>query len=370
MKSVRIALPDRPYSIHIGPGLIHRAGEILSTKSHISQKTALIVSQREVARHYEQALADSLQKHGFAPKLFLVPAAKSSEAAKTEAVFSKLVRCMAETDGKNKSLFVVALGGGVIGDLAGFAASIYRRGVPLVQVPTTLTAQVDSAIGGKNAIDLPEGKNLLGSIYQPAVVLSDTDTLKTLSDRILSDGFAEVIKYGVIEDINLFSLLEKNGKARVVSNPKIFSEVIERCAKIKARVVERDELDKKDIRIVLNFGHTAGHAIEAASAFSRQYTHGEAVAIGMLVACDIAAQLGVLKDPQLPQRLEALLVKFGLPVYYKNIDIAAIFEAMGYDKKAIGGKNRFVLPVRLGKTEIVKNISTEVISRALLLRKR
>ena len=369
MKTVRLALGEKSYPVLIGPRLLSEAGRHIA-RSGVSQRNALIVSQKEVASLYEKTLVDSLKKEGIETSVFLTPAAKSSEAAKSEEVFWKLIQRMAGQDGKNKSLFVVALGGGVIGDLAGFAASVYRRGVPYVQIPTTLTAQVDSAIGGKTAIDLREGKNLLGTIYQPKLVLSDTEVLKSLPERRFSEGFAEVIKYGVIEDLTLFSLLERSGKAGVAQNPKILEEVVERCTRIKARVVSLDEYDKKNIRIVLNFGHTAGHAIEAASSFSHQYTHGESVAIGMLVACDIAASLGVLKDRDLPVRLEAILIKFGLPVFYKNLELKALHQAMGYDKKADGGKNRFVLPVRAGKMEIVPDVPAPVITEALLKRKR
>lgn len=369
MKTVRVNLDERSYPVLIGSGLLRDTGAWVRRQG-ISERKALVVSQKEVAVLYEKALLESLKKEGIEAAVFLTPASKSSEAAKSEAVFWKLIQKIASCDGKNKSLFLVALGGGVIGDLTGFAASVYRRGIPYIQIPTTLTAQVDSAIGGKTAIDLEEGKNLLGAIYQPRFVLSDTAALKSLPDRRLSEGFAEVIKYGVIQDATLFSFLEKTGKERLVENPKHLERVIERCARIKSRVVSLDEYDKKNVRIVLNFGHTAGHALEAASSFSHQYTHGEAVAIGMLVACDIAACLGVLKDTTLAARLETLLIKFGLPVFYKNLDTKAILEAMGYDKKSEQGKNRFILPVRLGKTQITSDVSSAVITEALLKRKR
>ena len=369
MKTVRVNLDERSYPIFIGNGILHDAGAWVRRQG-ISEQKALIVSQKEIAVLYEKTLLESLKKEGIDASVFLTPASKSSEAAKSEAVFWKLIQKIASEDGKNKSLFLVALGGGVIGDLAGFAASVYRRGIPYVQIPTTLTAQVDSAIGGKTAIDLKEGKNLLGAIYQPRLVLSDTAVLKSLPDKRLSEGFAEVIKYGVIQDTALFSLLEKIGKERLVQNSKHLERVIERCVRIKSRVVSLDEQDKKNLRIILNFGHTAGHALEAASSFSHQYTHGEAVAIGMLVACDIAANLGILKDPALPARLETLLIKFGLPVFYKNLETKAILEAMGYDKKSQAGKNRFILPVRLGKTQISSDVPISVITEALLKRKR
>ena len=228
---------------------------------------------------------------------------------------------------------------------------------------------MDSAIGGKTGIDLPEGKNLLGSIYQPAVVLSDITALNSLPSRHWSDGFAEVIKYGVIKDPLLFSLLEKNGKDKLRMNERLVEKVIFRCARIKAKIVQADELDKKGIRIILNFGHTAGHALEAASSYSRLYTHGEGVAIGMLVACDIAKEMGVLRDEKLTERLESTLMKFDLPLFYKGVSTDSILKAMGYDKKAVQGVNRFVLPVRLGKVTLVKDVPTPLIVNALEKRK-
>ncbi len=239
-----------------------------------------------------------------------------------------------------------------------------------MQIPTTLTAQVDSAIGGKTAIDLPEGKNLLGAIHQPCMVLSDTELLGSLPDRRWSDGFAEVIKYGVIKDANLFKFLDKKGLTSVRGNPKHLENVIFRCARIKAKLVEKDEFDKKGLRMILNFGHTGGHALEAAANFSTAYTHGEAVGIGMLIACDIAKQLNVLRDQTLPEAIESLLIKFNLPTFYKGLALESILKAMGYDKKAEGGVNRFILPVSLGRTTITRDIPQEVIREALLRRKR
>lgn len=369
MKIVRLPLRDKTYPIFIGSNLLSGLGK-LARNQGIGEKTALIVSQKAIADLYAGTVMDSLKKEGIEPRLFLTPPAKSSEAAKSADVFWKLIRELASMSGKNKSVALFALGGGVIGDLTGFAASVYRRGISYVQIPTTLTAQVDSSIGGKTAIDLPEGKNLLGSVYQPSMVLCDLETLRSLPDRQFSEGFAEVIKYGVIRDPLLFGFLEKMGKERVCRGRENLEKVITACAKIKAKVVSQDELDKKDIRIVLNFGHTAGHAIEAASSFSQAYTHGEAVAIGMLVACDISKKLGVLKDAELPTRLEGLLVKYGLPVFYKALSMDSILEAMGHDKKALKGKNRFVLPVAFGKTQVVRDIPVPVITEALLNRKR
>ena len=369
MRLVRVGLKNRAYPIYIGASLIQQAGALLK-KAGLGPRHVLIVSQKQVAVYYEKPLRESLSAAGFDSSIFLTPASKSSEASKTQLVWSRLIRELARQDGKNRALAVLALGGGVIGDLAGFAAAVYRRGIPYVQVPTTLTAQVDSAIGGKTAIDLPEGKNLLGTIYQPAAVLADTSALSSLPERHWNDGFAEVIKYGVIKDPALFRLLEKKGLDGVRRDARCLENVITRCAEIKAEVVAADELDRSGLRIILNFGHTAGHGIEAAAGYSGHYTHGEAVAVGMLVACDISEKMGVCKDRELGARLEKILIKFGLPTYTKGISTEAVLKAMGYDKKSLNQANRFVLPVQLGKTAVVSDIPNAVILEALEKRKR
>lgn len=328
-----------------------------------------MVSQKEILIYHEAALVQSLAAAGFEHSIFLAPSKPSSEAAKSQTIFLKLIKAIAARDGKHQGIFLIALGGGVIGDLTGFAASVYRRGIPYIQIPTTLTAQVDSAIGGKTAIDLAEGKNLLGSVYQPALVLSDTELLNSLPDRHWTDGFAEVIKAGLIKDERLFSLLEKMGKEAIRANPKLLEKVIFSCAKMKAKIVEKDEFDKKDVRMILNFGHTIGHAIEAASKFSRHMTHGEAVSIGMLVASDISESLGVLKDRSLTARIEKILMKFELPVFFKGLPMESLMKAIGYDKKTQSGINRFLLPRTIGNIAIVKDVPPAVIEEALKKRK-
>ncbi len=366
MKAIGVRLGERSYRILVGRDLLSRAGARI--KECVKPRQAVIVTQKTVATRYLAPLEASLSREGISSTVFTVPEVPSSEAAKSEAVFSKLIRALAAADGKNRAPFLIALGGGVIGDLTGFAASVYRRGVPYVQIPTTLTSQVDSAIGGKTAIDLPEGKNLLGSIYQPALVLADVSTLSSLPERHWSDGFAEVIKYGVIRDKILFEGLERHGLEGASKSP-LLERIIARCAGIKAGVVAKDEFDKKGERVILNFGHTAGHAIEAVAGYSARYTHGEAVGIGMLVACDLGRRMGTLKDPGLTERLEKTLIKFKLPLYYKGLATEKILESMGYDKKAEAGTNRFVLPVTLGKVTVVRGVPGETIAEALRGRK-
>ncbi len=368
MRVVRVRLKDRSYPIVIGSGLLPDLGKHLKS-SGFSGKYLVIVTQKNIWFHHGKTVTEALAREGFESALFLTPTAKSSEASKTQAVWSRLVRFLASKDGKNRPLAVLALGGGVIGDLAGFASAVYRRGIPYAQIPTTLTAQVDSAIGGKTGVDLPQGKNLLGTIYQPSLVLCDTATLNSLPERNWSDGFAEVIKYGIIRDPMLFSQLEREGLDGVRAHGKLLEGIIYRCVNIKAGIVAQDEFDRTGVRIVLNFGHTVGHAIEAVSQYSRVYTHGEAVGIGMLVASDISRELGVLRDPDLTERIERTLIKFRLPVYTKNVSGEAILKAVGYDKKSLQNKNRFVLPVKLGKTTIVSDVPTTLIASAVEKRK-
>jgi 3-dehydroquinate synthase len=369
MPILRIRLKERSYPVLVAKNALMDAGRWLLASGFSQKKHLLVVTQKEVAVYYQPQLADTLAKFGFQCSFFLAPHGKSSEASKSVDVLLKLIRKIASCDGHHRSVALVALGGGVVGDLTGFAASIYRRGIPYVQLPTTLTAQVDSSIGGKTAVDIAEGKNLVGSIYQPALVLSDVSLLSSLPERHWSDGFAEVIKYGVIEDRALFTLLEREGQEGIRRSEKRLTEVIFRCARIKGRLVEKDELDKKGLRMALNFGHTVGHALEAASGFSKQLTHGEAVGIGMLAACDIAAGLGVLEDETLSGRLEKLLLKFNLPVVYRGIPKEQVLKALGYDKKAENGVNRFVLPRHLGKVMIVPNVPQGAIVEALERRK-
>lgn len=364
MRRIPVRIKDRSYRVLVGAGLLAQAGRHLRSEG-LDARDVLVVSQEPVSGHHSRVFIESLGQEGYRPELFVVPASRSSEAAKSWGVFQKIIRRLASLDGAGKSPAVAALGGGVIGDVAGFAASVYRRGIPFVQVPTTLTAQVDSSIGGKTAIDLPEGKNLLGSIAQPAAVLADTALLDTLPGRRWSDGFAEVIKYGVILDGRLFEFLERQTLDRFRSDAAALERIIASCVSIKAGVVEKDEFDKKGVRILLNFGHTAGHAIETVSGYGSGYTHGEAVAIGMLVACEIARSRGILREAGLIERLEKTLVRYGLPLQYKRLDPSAIFKAMGYDKKNLQGKNRFVLPVRAGRMAVVRDVPREAVLAAL-----
>ncbi len=358
MKKIRVHLKARSYDIVIGRGLLKGCGE--RARALELGKTAVIVTNRKVLSLHGGALRSSLARSGIAVRLELVP---DSEKAKTNQVASALLNRISGYD-TAAQVFIVAFGGGVIGDLAGFVAAVYKRGVPYIQIPTTLLAQVDSSIGGKVAIDTPIAKNLIGAFYQPRLVLSDIALIRTLPLRELRNGMAEVIKYGVIKDRKLFEYLEENYRRIYEGDEKALEFVISRSSAIKADLVARDELDTKGLRVLLNYGHTIGHAIEAAGGYSKSYTHGDAIAIGMAVAARISSMLGLIENAQ-GARIESLIRKAGLPTRIRALRPEAIYEAHLHDKKFIRGRNRFVLPVTIGKARVVEGIPKAVIRRAL-----
>jgi 3-dehydroquinate synthase len=247
--------------------------------------------------------------------------------------------------------------------VAGFVASIYKRGIPYIQIPTTLLAQVDSAIGGKTAVDLAEGKNLVGAFYQPRLVFSDVTFLKTLSLKQIQAGLAEVIKYAIIKDPQLFSYLENNLGDCLALKTAPLEFIVKRCSCLKAKIVEQDEREEKGVRTILNFGHTIGHAIESAADYKR-YNHGQAVALGMLVACQMSQNLGFIQDDILA-RIEKLIKATGLPTKINKISLAKILKAHYRDKKFIGKKNRFVLIQDIGKAKVVQDIPLRLIREAI-----
>lgn len=359
LKRISVALGEKTYPIYIGPNSIHRLGDLLF--KHGLAGIACLVTQREIWSQWGSTIRHALSKRETPFKLYFPNPNLKSEQMKSVKELLKIVEVCSALDGKGRGVYFIALGGGVIGDLTGFAASIYRRGIPYVQVPTTLTAQVDSAIGGKTGVDLPEGKNLLGAIYQPRFVLADPGFLTTLPMEIYKDGLAEVVKSAVISDRGLFTYLERKRNALLGRSLSHLTKVVAACARIKAKVVSRDEFDKKGIRMILNFGHTIGHALEAATGYSR-YTHGQAISIGMLCALELSESLSVLKDPSLIRRCEQLLGDLGLPVALdRKVSLKAMMKAMGYDKKSVDGTNRFVLIRRLSKTVIHEAIPGHII---------
>ncbi len=359
MRRIRVRLKERSYDILIGRGLLKRLG--LFVKKLKIGADALVITNPRILRLYGSAVKRSLTRSGMTVRFETVP---DSEKAKSIDVMAGLLDRISRYD-KNKKIFLVALGGGVIGDLTGFVAATYKRGIPYIQVPTTLLAQVDSAIWGKTAIDLPCAKNLAGAFYQPKMVLSDIDTLESLPARELKNGMAEVIKYGVIKDRSLFSFVEKNIAKLLKRDPAALEYVVSRSSVIKKSVVEKDEFDKKDVRVILNYGHTLGHAVEAASAYSGRYTHGEAVAIGMLAAADIALRSGVVKNIPDIIRLRRLVCSCGLPAKALNIKPAAVYSAQLHDKKHSGKKNKFILPIAIGNVGVFERIPDNILKLSI-----
>jgi 3-dehydroquinate synthase len=351
MRTLTVDLGERSYPIHIGAGILPRLGGWLAAA--IPGRRALVVTQPNIDELYGETVRDSLTAAGFAVATHPVPQGESS-------------KCVAEFMGIQDALFafgadrgtaVVALGGGVIGDLAGFAASTYMRGVPYVQVPTTLLSQVDSSVGGKTAINHPQAKNIIGAFYQPVTVVADTDTLRTLERRELLAGVAEVVKYGVIRDADLFARLERDLAAILALEPAALAPVIHRCCAIKAEVVAADEREG-GLRAILNFGHTFGHAVEALSGYGT-VLHGEAVAMGMVAAARLAERLG-LCSASLSDRIRNLLARAGLPTDYPALPKDGFLTTIGHDKKTVAGQPRYVLPTEIGRVEIRADVDEAV----------
>jgi 3-dehydroquinate synthase len=356
MQTVRVALGPRSYPIHIGAGLLGRADLVAPA---LPQRRAAIVTNRTVAPLHLEPLAAGLQAAGIACVRIVVPDGEDyKDWATLNTVFDALLehRCDRQTA-------IVALGGGVIGDLAGFAAATYQRGVPFVQVPTTLLAQVDSSVGGKTAINHPRGKNMIGAFHQPLVVLADTDTLGTLPDRELRAGLAEVIKHGAIRDAGLFGWLEANVERVLARAPEALAHVVKRSVEIKAEVVAADERELAGERALLNFGHTFGHAIETGLGYGT-WLHGEAVGAGMAMAADLSARLGLL-DAASVDRLRRVLERAGLPVAGPRLDADRYVELMAVDKKARAGRTPFILLQGLGAAVIRNDVAPEAVRATL-----
>jgi 3-dehydroquinate synthase len=358
MKKVRVDLGERSYTIHIGAGVFSKLPGLISSFKYTGP--VVIVTDGVVKARTGKITQPVLKRLPNEVVTITVPA---REKAKSISVYQDAVQKISRKTKTHRPI-IVAIGGGVVGDLAGFIAATYRRGVPLIQVPTTLLAHVDSSVGGKVGIDLPEGKNLVGAFYQPKAVLMDTDFLKTLPVRQVRNGMAEVIKYGIISSRSLFELLEARMQDLVSLKSGSLEKVIAECAAIKARVVEKDEYDRKDVRIALNFGHTLGHAIETASGYSKLYNHGESIAIGMIMASEIAVKLDMFREEDL-RRIKNLMKKAGLPVQAEKVSREEIVKAHRYDKKFVKGGNRFVLPRRIGKVEVIEDIPDILIRTAI-----
>ena len=357
MKTIPVLLKSNPYSIVVGNNILPLLGNKIKQLKIGSD--AVIITNPVIIRNHGKALIKGLKKNGISVKVFEVPPGEKSKSATTSfQLIEKIAKYAC-----NKEIFIIAFGGGVIGDLAGYVAAIYKRGVPYIQVPTTLLAQVDSAIGGKVAIDLTVGKNLVGAFYQPKIVWSDVSVLSTLPKRQMRNGLAEIIKYGIIADRTFFDYLTKNFEKILSYDNKALHHAIERSSQIKRDVVVLDERETTGLRATLNFGHTVGHAIEAAGNYT-QYHHGEAIALGMRVAAGISLEKKMcsLKDVE---NLDWILSGVGLPKNIVGLTMKDIFKHMKHDKKFIAGENRFVLMSQIGKVKIVKDIPLEIIRKAI-----
>ncbi|MBF0478772.1 MAG: 3-dehydroquinate synthase [Candidatus Omnitrophica bacterium] len=357
MKTIQVKITSNPYFIIVGNGILKDIGQHI--KALKCGQDAVIITNSAINKLYGGIVSKSLKAQGISSHVIEVA---DGEKSKQFKVAIDVIQKIAQFDVYKKP-FIIALGGGVVGDLSGFVASIYKRGIPYIQVPTTLLAQIDSAIGGKTAIDLPVGKNLVGAFYQPRMVYSDVAVLKSLDQRQILNGFSEAVKYGVICDVNLFSFLEKHYSKLLQADLKLLELVVAECSKIKAEVVALDEKETIGLRTILNFGHTVGHAVEAASKFGR-YQHGEAVALGMRAAAMISLELKLVPKKDVV-RLNQLLTDMGLPETIQNVQLSDIMSLMRRDKKFISGKNRLVLMRKIGKVEVIEAIPSHIIESAL-----
>jgi len=357
MHKVKVNLGKRSYPIVIGNGILYQLGAYLK-KMEIGTD-AFIITNAYLKNKYGATLSQILSKGGFNCYFKLVA---DSEKSKSIETASLVIKELAKFDQKKK-VFIIAFGGGVVGDLSGFVASVYKRGISYIQVPTTLLAQVDSAIGGKTAVDLDLGKNLVGAFYQPRLVFTEINFLKSLDTIQVCCGMAEVIKYAVIKDQNLFSFLENNYRKVMRRDPVVLEVIINACSRIKAGIVAQDEKETTGLRSILNFGHTIGHAIEAAGGY-KSYNHGQAVSLGMVVAVDLSKRLGLI-DAKLAVRIRNLIKLYGLPMKIEGVAVAKIIRAHYHDKKFSGKENKFVLTSGIGKPWIVRNIKLDLIKEAI-----
>ena len=350
-RNIKVDLGTRSYEIRIGKNSLAGLAGCLSGLG--ISRTGMIITNDVVAQWYLEPVLDSLKREGFCVDVFILPDGEQTKSIHwLERIYHKMME-----SGQDRQSFLIALGGGVIGDLTGFAASTFMRGIDFIQVPTTLLSQVDSSVGGKTGVNLREGKNLVGAFYQPRLVVIDPQVLTTLDDRQLRAGFAEVIKYGVIRDIGFFEYLEQNIDRIFGLDEDAIERIIGRSCEIKSEVVSKDEREA-GLRAILNFGHTAGHAIEAVTGYSR-FVHGEAIAIGMMVASTLGEKIFSM-DGSCSARLKKLIELSGLPCSVpSDVSDEDIIKFMKRDKKVKDDKIVFVLPYELGDVKIVKDVGID-----------
>lgn len=360
---VPIELGPRRYEVLMGNGLLSRLGDIVRAEG-LKSGNAFVITNAEVAAHYHATVEQALGAAGF--KRIVRHDIPSTEEGKNWDVFSASCAALLEAfPDAGAAPLVFLLGGGVVGDLGGFAAAVFRRGVPFVQIPTTLLAAVDSSVGGKVAVNFGGVKNIMGAFSQPKLVVCDLATLGTLSAREIRSGTSEIIKYGAVCSASLFEQLERGDLEKLLAlDPATLVDIVAQCVALKARVVEQDELDQKGIRNVLNFGHTIGHAIELSADY--ELTHGEAISIGMIAATRLARQLEMV-DQSFEDRLRGLITRAGLPLTFPGRSdlFDRVKRALMLDKKFRDGRNVFVLPTRVGAWQQRENIDWTLIDEAI-----
>jgi 3-dehydroquinate synthase len=357
-----VPLGDRAYDVMIGPGLLSRAGELIGP--HLARPRVAVISDETVGALHFEALKAGLACEGIEAAHLSLPA---GEATKSWPHLERAVDWLLDQRVERRDV-VVALGGGVIGDLVGFAAAILRRGVRFVQVPTSLLAQVDSSVGGKTGINAPQGKNLIGAFHQPSLVLADTEVLGTLTPRDFLAGYGEVVKYGLLGDAAFFDWLEREGPALAAGDMVARIRAVKRSVEMKAEIVVRDETEQGD-RALLNLGHTFCHALEAATGYSDRLLHGEGVAIGCALAFELSARMGLCAQEE-PSRVRAHLKAMGMKCDLSDIpgdlpDADTLLDLMGQDKKVVDGQLRFILARGIGKTFVTSEVNRGVV-RTLL----
>lgn len=350
---VSVALADRSYDIEIGQGNLAQTARFIHARRKCTH--AVVIADERVVEPHAAAVVGSLSSAGVRVDLLTVASGEPSKSVDQAArLWNELL-----ARGADRKTVVVAIGGGVVGDLAGFVAATYGRGLDFVQIPTSLLAQVDSSVGGKVGINLPAAKNMVGAFWQPRGVLIDLNVLATLPEREYISGLAEVAKYGVILDADFFAWLENHQVALKNRDLTALARVVARSCELKAEVVRQDEREETGLRAVLNYGHTFAHAIEAVAGYG-QYLHGEAVAIGMACAAELAYRLQRVDD-QFVDRQRELLSRLGLPVTLSGLDVSELLAAMQRDKKVEHGRLRFVLPRRLGLVELVSDVPEDLV---------
>jgi len=354
---VRVDLGPRSYDILVGTDLLSQVGRVIADLGRTTH--AWVVTDEHVAPLYLSQVCDSLNERGIRTDTWVVPAGEPSKSLETAAAgWRNLLEA-----GADRGTVVAALGGGVVGDLGGFLAATYARGLRFFQIPTSLLAQVDSSVGGKVGINLPQAKNMVGAFHQPLGVIADVGSLRTLPQREYASGLGEVVKYGMILDARFFSQLEADAEALLRRDGDVLRRVVARCCRLKADVVERDEREESGLRAVLNYGHTFAHAFESLTGYG-VWLHGEAVAAGMHCAAVLAARLGLL-SPEVVVRQADLLRRLGLPIRPPELSPHEVAACMMHDKKVRHGRLRFVLPTEIGHVELIDSVAAEQVITAL-----